>query len=109
MSLWPFSSSTSNIALGRAWVTVASIAIASSFWSSGATTVGRARAGLRPRELGREDLAKLDRSLPDPLFWAGQVPGDVGERLEADPAPERLARRQLLVRQPAHLVAEEGE
>src|SRR5579863_6169860 len=33
MSLWPFSSSTSNIALGRAWETVASMTTACSFWS----------------------------------------------------------------------------
>src|SRR5579859_1601340 len=33
MSLWPFSSSTSNIALGSAWETVASMTTACSFWS----------------------------------------------------------------------------
>src|SRR5438270_8409226 len=78
------------MALGRAWVTVASIAIASSFWSSGATTVGRARAGFRPREFGREDLAKPPEvylSVPSPKFaangWA--VASDARPTLRAHP------------------------
>src|SRR5437588_1594978 len=78
------------MALGRAWVTVASMAIASSFWSSGATTVGRARAGFRPREFGREDLAKPPEvylSVPSPKFaangWA--VASDARPTLRAHP------------------------
>src|SRR5207248_2143215 len=57
MNLWWFSSSTSNIVLGRAWVMTASTTTASSFWTSpsGFLCLREARRGLR---LGVEDRAK---------------------------------------------------
>src|SRR5216683_408204 len=49
MSLWPFSSSTSNIALGRACETVASMTTACSFWSPSSRSVRRAFGVRVPR------------------------------------------------------------
>src|SRR3979411_2569168 len=57
MSLCPFSSSTSNMALGRAWVTAASITTASSFGCSPLLLSLRARAGRRGPRRGVDDLA----------------------------------------------------
>src|SRR2546426_5290464 len=58
MSLCPFSSSTSNMALGSAWVTAASITTASSFAGSPLVTRSlRARAGRRGPRRGVDDLA----------------------------------------------------
>src|SRR6266699_6650987 len=62
MSLWPFSSSTSNIAFGRACETVASMTTACSFWSPSSRSVRRAFGVLVPRR-GPRCLPKFRMSL----------------------------------------------
>src|SRR5258708_36026183 len=62
MSLWPFSSSTSNIAFGRACETVASMTTACSFWSPSAAAVRRA-FGVRVPRRGPRCLPKFRKSL----------------------------------------------
>src|SRR5438270_1812037 len=69
ISLWPFSSSTSNMALGSACETTASITTACSFSCSGAVT--RLRACLRGPLRGVDDLAKSPKSLPARRFSVG--------------------------------------
>src|SRR5205814_2169990 len=68
MSLWPFSSSTSNIAFGRACETVASMTTACSFWSLSAAAVRRA-FGVRVPRRGPRCLPKFRKS----LIGEGQV------------------------------------
>src|SRR6266852_654894 len=68
MSLWPFSSSTSNIALGRACETVASMTTACSFWSPSSRSVRRA-FGVRVPRRGPRCLPKFRKS----LIGEGQV------------------------------------
>src|SRR6266581_93754 len=68
MSLWPFSSSTSNIAFGRACETVASMTTACSFWSPSAAAVRRA-FGVRVPRRGPRCLPKFGKS----LIGEGQV------------------------------------
>src|SRR5258706_10258831 len=62
MSLWPFSSSTSNIALGNACATTASITTAASFWSPSSRSTLRA-FGVRVPRRGPFDLPKTRASL----------------------------------------------
>src|SRR5450759_1026359 len=57
MSLCPFSSSTSNIAFGRAWATTASITTAASFWSPSSRSVLRT-FGVRGPRRGPFDFPK---------------------------------------------------
>src|SRR5436309_2760334 len=68
MSLWPPSSSTSNIAFGRACETVASMTTACSFWSLSAAAVRRA-FGVRVPRRGPRCLPKFGKS----LIGEGQV------------------------------------
>src|SRR5256886_11203454 len=62
MSLWPFSSSTSNIAWGSAWETTASMLTAGSFWSPSSRSTLRA-FGVRVPRRGPLCLPKTFDSL----------------------------------------------
>src|SRR2546423_9411320 len=77
MNLWLFSSSTSNMVLGRAWVTTASTTTASSFGASPSGLLVRRRAERRGLRLGVEDLAKT-LSLRPYLIARTAHPGVVG-------------------------------
>src|ERR1700736_3162298 len=93
MSLCPFSSSTSNMALGSAWVTAASITTASSLAGSPLVTLSlRARAGRRGPRRGVDDLANSQtvyRSFvrEDSLPLAGRLKKD-----PSLPSPQGPAR-----------------
>src|SRR5213076_2965605 len=93
ISLWLFSSSTSNIALGRAWETTASMTTACSFSWPGVVT--RFRACRRGPRRGVDDLAKTAQG-PQPGHLLGQQ--GLGQlrlpRLEQGLALERLDLQQ---------------
>src|SRR5579872_4462265 len=95
ISLWPFSSSTSNIAFGSACETVASMTTAASFWSPSASPRSALRAfGVLVPRRGPLCLPKtLESLLGDGAKPRFEVPRQVrGQALDLDQAVEQSGR-----------------
>src|SRR5260370_20136065 len=92
ISLCPFSSSTSNIAFGRAWETTASMTTACSFWSPSSRSVLRTFSGRRGPRRWLLFFPKSRESLLGPDFSGETRLDGLGE----------IGRHSVHDREPAH-------